>query len=151
MCLYGVSNGGGAVNYLVTATDEFKCAVSVVGVMSDWPLLTFLGNDSANSVFDQVVGEKTIWDDPEDYVRASAVYRLNRVRTPLLLAAGDLDPFAVLMNNEIYLGLRRMGKNVTMLRYPTQGHGFEGKSLEDFWEREQTFFKSYLNGTSASN
>lgn len=32
MGLYGFSNGGGVVNYLVTRTDRFKCAVSVAGV-----------------------------------------------------------------------------------------------------------------------
>jgi dipeptidyl aminopeptidase/acylaminoacyl peptidase len=36
MCLYGFSNGGGVVNYLVTRTTRFRCAVSVAGALSDW-------------------------------------------------------------------------------------------------------------------
>ena len=47
MCLYGFSNGGGVVNYLVTASDRFRCAISVAGALSDWvrPALLNTGYD----------------------------------------------------------------------------------------------------------
>jgi hypothetical protein len=77
------------------------------------------------------------------------VYRLNRIKTPMLLAGGDLDGFAILMNNEMYLGLRRLGRDVTMLRYPNQPHALEGKALEDFWTREGAFFSRYLSPSAS--
>lgn len=35
MGLYGFSNGGGSVYYLVTETNRFKCAVDLAGVTPD--------------------------------------------------------------------------------------------------------------------
>jgi hypothetical protein len=35
---------------------------------------------------------------------------------------------------EMYNGLRFLGKDVTLLRYPGQGQGFEGAALKAFWE-----------------
>src|SRR3546814_6779807 len=42
MCGYGHSNGGAVVDYLITQTDRFQCAVVVSPVWSNWagtPLL----------------------------------------------------------------------------------------------------------------
>jgi hypothetical protein len=52
---------------------------------------------------------------------------------------------------EMYNGLRFLGKDVTLLRYPGQGHGFEGAALKGFWERENAFFDKYLKPEQASN
>src|SRR5258708_26823107 len=48
MCLYGWSNGGGVVDFLVTRTTTFVCAVSVPPALSDWlrPLLLNINLDS---------------------------------------------------------------------------------------------------------
>ena len=51
----------------------------------------------------------------------------------------------------MYNGLRFLGKDVTLLRYPGQGHGFEGAALKDFWERENGFFDKFLKTEQASN
>jgi len=37
-----------------------------------------------------------------------------------------------------------LGKDVTLLRYPKQGHGFKGAAMKDFWDRETAFFDKYL-------
>jgi dipeptidyl aminopeptidase/acylaminoacyl peptidase len=44
----------------------------------------------------------------------------------------------------MYNGLRYLGKDVTLLRYPKQGHGFTGPAMRDFWKRENEFFDHYL-------
>lgn len=49
---------------------------------------------------------------------------------------------------EMYNGLRYLGKDVTLLRYEGQGHGFEGAALADFWKRENQFFDRYLKSQS---
>ncbi|HKT51582.1 MAG TPA: hypothetical protein VJV96_14890 [Candidatus Angelobacter sp.] len=36
----------------------------------------------------------------------------------------------------MYQGLRYLGKDVTLLRYEGQGHGFKGAAMTDFWRRE---------------
>jgi dipeptidyl aminopeptidase/acylaminoacyl peptidase len=64
--------------------------------------------------------------------------------TPILLADGDLGGVALLTDIEMYNALRWLGKEVTFLRYPDEGHGFTGEALNDFWERENVFFDKYL-------
>ena len=143
MCLYGFSNGGGVVNYMVTQTTRFRCAVSVAGALSDWvrPALLNTGYDALLAEWAGV----SLWDDPGAYIQLSSVFRLNRVKTPMLLADGDNDGDFLLDTIEMYNGLRSAGVEVTLLRYPDQGHGFSGPSLKDFWEREMEFFARYLS------
>jgi dipeptidyl aminopeptidase/acylaminoacyl peptidase len=142
MCLYGFSNGGGMVNQVVTKSDRFKCAVSVAGaIASDWSSLFFL-RTQAKFIVD--LEGTSPWEDPQAYLDLSAVYRLNKVTTPMLLADGDDDDGFLLSNIEMYNGLRYLGKDVTFLRYPNQGHGFKGTAMKDFWRRENEFFDKYL-------
>jgi len=138
--LFGFSNGGGIVNYLVTKTNRFKCAVSVAGVYPDWLLPFFLNKNTSVAELAGV----TPWQDPEAYIQLSAVFHLDKVNTPMLLADGDNDSWFLLGMIEMYNGLRHLGKDVTFLRYPDQGHGLEGSAMKDFWQRENDFFDKYL-------
>jgi dipeptidyl aminopeptidase/acylaminoacyl peptidase len=142
MCLYGFSNGGGVVNYLVTATDRFRCAVSVAGALSDWVRPALL-----NTGFDEILREWAgvgVREDPRAYAELSAVFRLNKLKTPMLLADGDDDGDFLLDTIEMYNGARSAGVDVTLLRYPEQSHGFTGSAMTDFWRREMAFFDRYL-------
>jgi len=141
MGLYGFSNGGGVVNDLVTRTNRFKCAVSVAGVYPDWLLPAFPHTDTTIPTFE---GGVSPFDDPAAYVQLSAIFHLKAVTTPMLLAVGDNDGDFLLGTIELYNGLRWLGKDVTFLRYPGQGHGFSGAALKDFWERETAFFDDHL-------
>jgi dipeptidyl aminopeptidase/acylaminoacyl peptidase len=147
--LYGFSNGGGVVNQIVTKTDRFKCAVSVAGAISvDWLRGFFL--QTMNPMTPEMAGSLP-WEDPEAYLRLSALFRLNHVHTPMLLADGDNDGDFLLNTIEMYNGLRYLGRDVTLLRYPNQGHGFEGAALADFWRREETFFSGCLKPGTLPN
>jgi dipeptidyl aminopeptidase/acylaminoacyl peptidase len=86
----------------------------------------------------------TIDDNTAEYVNLSSVFRLSRVNTPMLMANGDLEVSFLLDGIEMYNGLRRLGKTVTFVRYPDQGHGLAGAALSDFWNRELAFFASHL-------
>jgi dipeptidyl aminopeptidase/acylaminoacyl peptidase len=79
------------------------------------------------------------------------VFRLQNVTTPMLLADGDEDDDFLLNTIEMYNGLRHLGKDVTLLRYPGQQHGFTGAALEDFWSRAIAFFDRYLTPSSSSS
>jgi len=146
MCLYGFSNGGGVVNYLVTRTPVFQCAVSVAGALSDWVRPFLLNSDSASWLADWAGA--SLWEDPTSYVGLSAVFGLNRVHTPMLLADGDDDGEFLLNTIEMYNGLRGTNVDVTLLRYAGQAHGFSGSALRDFWSREMLFFARHLNNSS---
>jgi len=146
MGLYGFSNGGGIVNQLVTRTSVFKCAVSVAAATSvDWSDAFFL--HTMNPMLPIMVGSLP-WQDPDAYIRLSVIYHLDRIRTPILLADGDNDGDFLLNSIKMYNGLRFLGKNVVFLRYPDQGHEFEGAAITDFWQRASSFFDRHLKDDS---
>jgi dipeptidyl aminopeptidase/acylaminoacyl peptidase len=142
MCLYGFSNGGGVVDYLVTKTTRFKCAVSVAGALADWIRPVLLNPKVSQNAQDWA--GVSLRDNPQAYIQLSAVFFLANAKTPMLLADGDNDGEFLLDTIEMYNGLKQAGVDVTLLRYPGQGHGFTGTALEDFWERELAFFDRYL-------
>jgi dipeptidyl aminopeptidase/acylaminoacyl peptidase len=143
MCLYGHSNGGGVVDYLVTRTDRFKCAIAVAPVLPNWigPPLLDLGTWQLIS--------KWAGADPLHnagaYVKLSAVFHVDNVKTPMLIADGEEDGQFLLGSIEMYNALRFAGKQVTFLRYPNEGHVFVGPGLRDLWNREMAFFARYLH------
>ncbi len=57
---------------------------------------------------------------------------------------GDHDGDFLLDTIEMYNGLRYYGRDVTLLRYPDQGHVLQGAAMKDFWGRELAFFGKYL-------
>jgi dipeptidyl aminopeptidase/acylaminoacyl peptidase len=148
--LYGFSSGGAMVNQVVTKTNRFKCAVSVAAAVPsiDWSM-PFLFASPSKSI-EHIVGALP-WESPQTYIELSALYRLDKVTTPMLLADGDDDGWNLMGEIEMYNGLRYLGKDVTFLRYPNQGHGFEGSAMEDFWERENAFFDRYLKPKQPTN
>lgn len=143
MCLYGHSNGGGVVDYLVTRTDRFKCAVAVAPVWPNWmgPPLMDLGS---LRMMQELTGISPL-QNPGAYVKLSAVFHVDNVKTPMLIADGDEDGQFLLGSIEMYNALRFAGKQVTFLRYPNEGHVFVGPGLRDLWNREMAFFAHYLH------
>jgi dipeptidyl aminopeptidase/acylaminoacyl peptidase len=121
---------------------HFQCAVSVAPVLPNWLGTTFLWYDSL-SFMTPLAGAKP-WDDPSAYVKLSAVFRADKVKTPMLLADGDEDGAFLLGTIEMYNALRATGGRVTLLRYPDQGHVLMGDALKDFWRREMEFFSEHL-------
>jgi dipeptidyl aminopeptidase/acylaminoacyl peptidase len=149
MCIYGFSNGGGIVNHVVTKTNLFKCAISVAPALSvDWTTSFLLYTHS--NLIPRLAGT-TPWDNPQTYIQLSAIYRLDKLKTPMLLANGDDDLGSLLPQVEMYNGLRYLGRQVTLLRYPNQGHGFEGYAMKDFWRRENEFIDRHLQGCERSD
>jgi dipeptidyl aminopeptidase/acylaminoacyl peptidase len=143
MCLYGFSNGGGSVYQLVTKTSRFKCVVSAAGVLPDWALGFFLNAVGSRNIAD-LMGSQAPWENPKAYADISPVYHLDKVTTPVLLAVGDQDVDSLLQTLEVYYGLRYLRRDVTLLRYPDQGHGFTGAALKDYWQRVNAFLDCHL-------
>lgn len=143
MCMYGHSNGSSTVAYLVTRTDRFKCAILAGGSMTDWASQVFLSSDGGGWIGPLLDG-KMPWEDPATYIKLSAVYHVDKVKTPMLLGVGDEDGEYLLGAIRMYNALRLAGKEVTLLRYPDQGHLFTGAAMKDFWERQMAFFDKYL-------
>jgi hypothetical protein len=47
--------------------------------------------------------------------------------------------------------IRRKMCGLGFLRYPSQVHGFTGRAIKEFWERENAFFHKYLRPEQQPN
>src|SRR3546814_8571707 len=63
------------------------------------------------------------WANPQRYISNSPYYRIDRIRTPLLIVAGNKD--TTVPSDEarrLFVGLRRMGRSAQLAIYPGEGH-----------------------------
>ncbi len=145
----GASYGGYSTLALLVQTERFKAAVMDVGFGNLSSMYgTMLKNGRASGVGWAEEGQGRMggppWQFPERYVQNSPAFFLNKIETPLLISQGgrDVYPFQA---NEIFVGLRRLGKKVVYVRYENEGHGIEDPSNRiDYWNRNLKWFESHL-------
>ncbi len=65
----------------------------------------------------------TLWEKRDTYVENSPIFYLDRVTTPLLLVCGSEDNVPRSQAEEVFVGLRRLGKRVELRRYEGRGTG----------------------------
>ena len=150
----GHSGGGAAVNRIITETTRFKAAVSAAGTSDAashfgqlrlWP-------DGSPDMYGLHNEEGALggppWERPFDYVAASPVFFLDRVETPLLLIYGiEDDAVGVEQGGEMFVGLRRLEKEVTLLRYRGEGHiptNYSEANRRDVVARVLAWFDQHL-------
>lgn len=149
--VHGTSYGGYATVLLLTETDRFKAAVNVSGKVN---MVSFYTDSERLGVRNTHAPEKsqdriggTLWEFPERYIEHSAIFRLDRVKTPLLTISGDQDPnVPANQSRELYYALRRLGKEVEWVRYVNGGHRPPNSVAEsiDFENRIVAWYDKYL-------
>ena len=149
--VHGTSYGGYATVLLLTETDRFKAAVNVSGKVD---MISFYTDSERLGVRNTHAPEKsqdriggTLWEYPERYIEHSAIFRLDRVKTPLLTISGDQDPnVPANQSRELYYALRRLGKEVEWVRYTNGGHRPPNSVAEsiDFEQRIVAWYDKYL-------
>jgi dipeptidyl aminopeptidase/acylaminoacyl peptidase len=117
----GWSYGGYMTAWAVTHTDRFKVAVAGAAVTDLFADATT--TDIAPSYFDGYFGDlashRKLYDDH------SPVRFLDRCHTPTLVVHGEADVrVPISQGEEFYHGLRFMGRETEMLRYPREPHIF---------------------------
>jgi len=145
----GISYGGYSTLALLVQTTRFKAAVMDVGfgnLSSIYGVMLKSGTPFGVSWAEEGQGRMggPPWALPERYTQNSPVFFLDKVQTPLLINQGglDLSPFH---SDEIFVGLRRLGKKVTYVRYENEGHGIEHyPNRIDYWIRVIDWFASHL-------
>ena len=153
MALQGHSWGGYQIAYILTRTNMFKCAeagASVVNMTSAY--LGIRGETGLARLFqyehEQSRLGKTLWEDPNLYINNSALFKINKIETPLLLMHNNEDghvPFE--QGVEFYLALRRLGKTAWLLNYRGEPHWpVKWENKKDFNVRMAQFFDHYLKG-----
>lgn len=63
------------------------------------------------------------WDDPAAWTRASPLYAADRIRTPVLLIRGDLDPQGY---EAMFAALYRLNREASLITYRGEGHNMVG-------------------------
>lgn len=133
----GHSYGGYSTLALIVQTKRFKAAVDASGVGD---LVAAYGEmDKDGSAFGVSHGEShqfltggPPWEYPQRYVQNSPIFYLDRVETPLLIVHGGEDnTYRSFLADEVFVGLRRLGKEVVYAKYEGESHAPDDWSYED--------------------
>jgi dipeptidyl aminopeptidase/acylaminoacyl peptidase len=149
LAVMGHSAGGYATLGLLVQTTRFKAAIALDGMSnltSFYGTLGPVGVGKWTSFLETVGGPRGApWEVPQRYIENSPIFYLDRVQTPLLIGVGGADEPFVSQMNEAFVGLQRLGREVTYVRYEGEGHFLvQANSLTDYWTRALAFFETHL-------
>jgi dipeptidyl aminopeptidase/acylaminoacyl peptidase len=137
----GASYGGFMTNWIVTQTDRFKAASSGASI-SDLNDLFYLSEGG-----EFMVGYfKHPWENRESYAAHSPLTFADRVKTPLLIQHGEVDPRAPIAGAwKFYRALKTMGKTVEFEISPRGGHVLrEPVQQREQMRRNLEWFKRWI-------
>ncbi len=154
--LIGHSWGGYQATFLPTRTNIF--AASVAGApLTDF--VSFMGalhwNPGIAELDHWETGQARMevpyWEDPEGHERNSPIHKVHEMETPLLMAFGNDDGVVDWdQGTEFFNFARRAGKQMVLLVYDGEDHGFRKKPNQiDYHRRILEWFGHYLNGEPA--
>jgi dipeptidyl aminopeptidase/acylaminoacyl peptidase len=119
VCGMGASYGGYAVNWIITHTTRFKCAVSHDGMFnteSAWGTTEELW-------FNEWEFKGTPWANREGYRRWSPHLSVTNIKTPTLVVHGQLDyRLDASEGFQLFTTLQRLNVPSKMLYFPDEGH-----------------------------
>lgn len=151
----GISNGGYSTLALITQTKRFRAAIELAGtadLMSHYGQMDASGTSFGTSLergFDVMEGSP--WEFRERYIENSPIFYLDRIETPLLIVHGSADPtVAAFLGDQIFVGLRRLGKEVQFARYEGEEHAPMNWLYEnqlDLANRMVQWFELYLKNS----
>lgn len=152
----GHSFGGYATLSLIVQSTRFKAAVDSAGpsnLISGYGMMDNTGY--SHPVATQEANMKlTIhpWEARDLYIRNSPWFFLDKVETPLLILQGTDDrAVSVEQANAVFVGLRRLGKDVVYVQYEGEGHVIQSWANQvDFVNRYIDWFEKYLGEPEAN-
>ena len=120
MHLTGGSYGGFMTNWLVGHTDEFRSAVTQRSICN-W--LSFYGTSDIGYKFSDVQVAGNPWEHTDKLWEQSPLRYVAEVNTPLLILHADEDHRCpVEQAEQLYVALKKLGKETTFIRFPDEGH-----------------------------
>ncbi len=151
--IQGHSWGGYQIAYMITQTNRFRAAEAgaPVGNMTS----AYNGIRWGSGMPRQFQYEKSqsriggsLWEYPMRFIQNSAVFMADRVQTPLLILHDDQDDAVPWYQGiELFLSLRRLGKEVYLFNYNGELHGLRKRpNQKDYTIRMQQFFDHFLKG-----
>jgi dipeptidyl aminopeptidase/acylaminoacyl peptidase len=138
----GWSFGGFMTAWTVTHTNRFKAAMVGAGVTDIYSMATT--TDIAPSFQDGYFG--TFATSRQLYDAHSSVRYLDQCHTPVLVLHGEADPrVPISQGEEFYYGLRFLGRETVMVRYPREPHIFTEREHQiDSLGRILAWYDSHL-------
>ncbi len=138
---YGWSYGGYMSYWIVTQTDRFKAVSPGAGLPN---LYSMYSTTDIPHYISWFFG--TPWNKEESYEKHSPIRYVKDVSTPVLIMHGAEDQRVPQEQAvEFYQALRDLGKEVTFVRYPREGHGIsEPRHHLDRLRRYLFFFADHV-------
>jgi dipeptidyl aminopeptidase/acylaminoacyl peptidase len=122
MFVHGWSYGGYMSCWIVTQSDRFKAicgGANVTNLLSDY-------GTSDITLSDEWEYGGQPWKDAAHLMKHSPISYVENVATPLMLMHGENDMRCpASQSEEFYVALKRLGKEVIMIRYPNEFHGLK--------------------------
>ena len=147
----GHSWGGFDTAFLTTHTDLFAAGVAGAPITD---LVSNYGNHHWSSGIAETDHIETgqqrmevpLYEDLPAYIRNSAVFNVQNMKTPLLIEVGDADGTVFWHQGiELYNIARRAKKTVVLLAYAGEDHGLRKKANQiDYQQRILQWFGHYL-------
>ncbi len=152
--IWGSSYGGYSTLAVLAQTTRFKAAAVDAGFANMVSLYGWMAERSNEPTWQSWAEISqgrmggTPWQYRERYLENSPVFYLDRVKTPVLIIQGSADPGAGdFFSNEIFMNLRRLGKEATYLKYKAGSHtvaSFSYAEQVDVLQRLLAWFDSHL-------
>ncbi|MBL0179188.1 MAG: S9 family peptidase [Gemmatimonadetes bacterium] len=153
----GHSWGGYEAAYLGTHGGDFLATTIAGASITD--LVSFMGQmhwasgtaESDHSETGQARMEVPYWEDRAAHQRNSALERVDQMTIPMLMAHGNKDGTVEFFQaTEFFNFARRAGKQVVLLVYDGEDHGFSKKANQiDYQRRILEWFGHWLKGDPA--
>jgi dipeptidyl aminopeptidase/acylaminoacyl peptidase len=154
--IQGHSWGGYQAAYLLTQTNVFRAAEAGAPVGNMFGAYNGIRWGTGNPR--QFQYEKTQsriggtpWQYPLLFIENSPVFMADRINTPLMMIANDGDTAVPWYQGiEMFLSLRRLGKEAYLFDYNGEAHGLTKRpNQKDYTVRMQQFFDHFLKGAPA--
>lgn len=155
--LHGHSWSGYLTAHVITQTDIFAAAIggAPVGNMTS----AYGGIRWGSGLARQFQYEQTqsrlgvsMWENLAPYIENSPVFFADRINTPLMIQHGDADDAVPWYQSiELYLALRRMGKDSVFLHYYNEPHHLQKFANKlDYAIKMKEYMDHYLKGVPAA-
>ena len=121
MGVTGGSYGGYMTVWIIGHTQRFKAAVTqrcVSNFISMW------GSSDMNWSFQEVLGNKTPFEDVQKFWDHSPIKYIGNARTPTLVIHNEFDMRCPIEQGEqVFVALKKQGVEAEMVRFPDEPHG----------------------------
>ena len=151
----GASYGGYSTLALIVQTTRFKAAVSDAGLANLIGVYSHMMRSGEAGYIGWAESGRgnmggSLWKYRERFIENSPLFYLDKVQTPILVLQGtDDEATPQFLADELFASLRRLGKEVTYVRYHGERHtlpNYTRAAQIDYLTRVFSWFDTWLKG-----